>query len=468
MPGRQGRAEFGAIGDGVPMTFERTGDGIRREIEARGHRHVKVGVTDIDGVLNGKYMARDKFLSALEGGFGFCDVVLGWDVDDQLYDNATLTGWHKGYGDAPVRLLPETARTLPFEDGILFVLGEFAGEHEAICPRAALRRVLAGADAMGFAAQAACEYEFLVVEENAASLAAKGFRGLAPHGAGNFGYSVLRNSVNTAFYRGLLDLADAIDTPLEGLHEETGPGALEAAIRVDGALAAADKAALFKTFAKVFAQRNGLIASFMAKGDAAMPGQGGHVHVSLKGAAGFHDPAAPGGIGATMRHFIGGLQRLAPALTALVAPTVNAYRRLVPGYWAPTAATWGIDNRTVAIRAIPGSPSSQRVEFRIPGADANPYLALAATLGAGLWGVRHAVEPGPAATGNAYLQTFPDDLQLPRTLTEAASRLRASPEARELFGDAFVDHFAATREWEERQFLRHVSDWELKRYFEII
>ncbi|MDB5590978.1 glutamine synthetase [Enterovirga sp.] len=446
-------------------------DEIKTLLDSRGVRHVKVGVFDVDGVLNGKYMARDKFLSALEGGFGFCDVVLGWDVDDQLYDNTTVTGWHKGYGDAPVRLLPETWRELPFEDNTLFVLGEFSGEHEAICPRAALRRVLARAEEAGLSALAACEYEFLVVEETAASLAGKHFRAPTPHGSGNFGYSVLRNSVNTGFYHGLLDLSDSMGFPLEGLHEETGPGALEAAIRVDGALAAADKGALFKTFTKVLAQRSGLMASFMAKWESGMPGQGGHVHLSLSGPDGaplFRDEAAADGISDMMRHAIGGLQRLAPALTAMVAPTVNSYRRLVPGYWAPTAASWGIDNRTVAIRAIMGSAKSQRVEFRIPGADANPYLAVAAVLGAALWGIENRIEPAPAATGNAYLQTFPDSLQLPRTLTEAAGRLRASAEARDLFGDTFVDHFAATREWEERQFLRHVSDWELKRYFEII
>ena len=444
---------------------------LRALVEARGIRHVKVGAFDIDGVLNGKYMARDKFLSALDGGFGFCDVVLGWDVDDQLYDNTTVTGWHKGYGDAPVRLLPETWRELPFEENTIFVLGEFAGEHEAICPRAALRRVLARAEAAGFAVRAACEYEFLAVEETAETLAAKHYRSPKPHGAGNFGYSVIRNSVNTAFYRGLLELSEQMEFGIEGLHEETGPGALEAAIGVDDALAAADKAALFKTFTKVFAQRSGLLASFMAKWDAAMPGQGGHVHISLAESGGaplFREEDAPDAIGRPMRHFIGGLQRLAPAFTAMVAPTVNSYRRLVPGYWAPTAASWGIDNRTVAIRAILGTARSQRVEFRIPGADANPFLALAATLAAGLWGMENAIEPEPAADGNAYLQTFPDHLQLPRTLAEAAARFRASAEARAAFGDVFVDHFAATREWEERQFLRHVSDWELKRYFEII
>ena len=445
--------------------------GLRDMVEQRGIKHVKVGVFDLDGVMCGKYMAREKFLSALENGFGFCDVILGWDVNDQLYDNTEVTGWHRGYGDAQVRLLPESWRELPNESNSILVLGEFAGEHEQICPRGLLRRIIGRAKAAGFAVSAACEYEFLVVEENAASLAAKSFRGLKPHGAGNFGYSVIRNSTNTGFYQGLLDLSEAMDFPIEGLHEETGPGALEAAIRVDDALSSADKAALFKTFAKVLAQRSGLFASFMAKWDQAFAGQGGHVHLSLQrddGSAAFHDAAEPSAVSRTMRHFIGGLQRLAPVITAMVAPNVNSYRCLVPGYWAPTAATWGIDNRTVAIRAIKGSAKAQRVEFRIPGADTNPYLVIAAMLGAGLWGIENVIEPEPAISGNAYLQTVPGWLQLPRTLWEAAERLQASDHARQIFGEVFVDHFAATRQWEEREFRRHVSDWELKRYFEII
>lgn len=444
---------------------------VRALIDKRGLRHVKVGVFDIDGVLNGKYMARDKFLSALEGGFGFCDVVLGWDVDNQLYDNTTLTGWHAGYRDAAVRVIPGSCRELPLEENMLFFLGEFAGDHEALCPRAVLRRTLDKAVSLGFEAIAACEYEFLALDEDGPSVRAKGFRSMTPLGAGNFGYSVLRNSVNAEFYRGLLDLCDTMDMPLEGLHEEMGPGALEAAIIVDAALASADKAALFKTFAKIYAQRQKRHLSFMAKWDPAFPGQGGHVHVSLKtkdGAAAFYDSSQPHNISGTMRHFIGGLQKALPELTVLAAPTVNSYRRLVPGYWAPTAATWGIDNRTVGIRAIPGSSKSQRIEFRVPGADANPYLAMAAAFAAGLWGIENHIEPTAPSEGNAYLQEQPEELQLPRTLWDAAQRFKASPVARAAFGDAFVDHYVATREWEEREFRKHVSDWELKRYFEII
>lgn len=443
----------------------------RAIVKERGLRQVKVGVFDIDGVLNGKYMSADKFLSSLDDGFGFCDVVLGWDVNDQLYDNTTVTGWHRGYGDAPVRVIPESCRELPLEDNMLFFLGEFGGRHEAICPRAMLRRTLAKAASMGFAVNAACEYEFLALDEGDETLRAKGYRNLKSLGSSNFGYSVIRNSVNAEFYRGLLDLCDAMNIPIEGLHEETGPGALEAAIVVDGALASADKAALFKTFAKIYAQRNGKHLSFMAKWDSAFPGQGGHTHVSLKGRDGrsiFHDASKPGNVSDCMRFFIGGMQKFLPEMTALVAPTINSYRRLVPGYWAPTAATWGVDNRTVALRAIPGSEKSQRVEFRVPGADANPYLAVASALASGLRGIEEEIEPDAAVEGNAYLQEAPAHQQLPRTLWDAAQTLRASTMGREIFGDDFVDHYAATREWEEREFRKHVSDWELNRYFEII
>jgi glutamine synthetase len=169
-----------------------------------------------------------------------------------------------------------------------------------------------------------------------------------------------------------------------------------------------------------------------------------------------------------MRHFLAGQQALMPELLALTAPTVNSYTRLVPGYWAPTSATWGVENRTCALRVIPGSPKSQRIECRVAAADGNPYLVTAAALGAGLWGIEHRLEPGPPISGNAYEQPHAPALALPATLWDAAQRLRASDAARALFGDEFVEHFAATREWEEREARKHVSDWQLRRYFEII
>jgi glutamine synthetase len=443
----------------------KTADDAREIIEERGLTHVKVGLTDIDGVLRGKYLHKEKFFSVLENGMGFCDVVLGWDSDDQLYDNVTYTGWHTAYPDAPVRAVPESCREIPFETTLFFLL-EFAPPADTLCPRGVLRRVIEKARAMDFDPYAALEYEFFVFDETPDSVRAKNYRDLKPITPGHFGYSVLRSSVHGEFYRDLLSLAQAMDFPIEGLHTETGAGVLEASIGVDKALAAADKAALFKTFTKVLAQRRGWMATFMAKWSREWPGQSGHLHLSLKDA--FHDPSRPYGMSQVMAHFVAGQQLLLPELLALVAPTVNSYTRMIPGFWAPTHATWGVENRTCALRVIPGSAKSQRVEFRIAAADGNPYLVAAAALAAGLWGIEHTLPLSAPIAGNSYAVTHAEALALPSTLWEAAQRLRRSQAARALFGDAFVEHYAATREWEEREYRKQITDWQLQRYFEII
>ena len=442
----------------------------RKIVEERGLSHVKVGVFDLDGIMRGKYMSKSKFFSALESGFNFCDVVLGWDSNDQLYDNVTHTGWHTGYPDASVRVLPESCRDLMYEEGGLFFLAEFSGPSEALCPRAMLRRTIDYCRSLGFEPFSAVEYEFFVFSETPKSAQEKGYRNLEPWTPGNFGYSVLRNSVQNEFYHELLRLGEVMDFPIEGLHNETGPGVLEVAIGVDGSLASADKAALFKTFAKVCAQRNSLMATFMAKWSNSYPGQSGHIHMSLQkdGQGVFFDDSKAHKMSDLMRHFTAGCQHYMPQMLAMVASTVNSYSRLVPGAWAPTNATWGVENRTCALRAIPGSPRSQRLEYRVAGADANPYLALAAALASGLWGIEEKLEPNEPIQGNAYDQQQPPELELPHTLWSAAQNLKASKRARGLFGDAFVDHFAATREWEEREMRKTITDWELRRYFEII
>jgi glutamine synthetase len=439
-------------------------------VEQRNLSHVKVGVFDIDGIMRGKYISRAKFLSALENGFGFCDVVLGWDCQDQLYDNVKFTGWHTGYPDAPVRILPESCRPLPFEENGLFFLAEFTDQAEQVCPRATLRRVIDRARQMGFEAYAGFEYEVFFFNETPDSIREKNYRNLKPMAPGWFGYSVIRNSVAADFYRHILATCEEMDFGIEGLHEETGPGVIEAAIAFDQALASADKASLFKTFIKILAQRHSMMATFMAKWSADYPGQSGHIHLSLKkqGESVFYDANKPHTMSDAMRHFVGGQQRLMPELLAMVAPTINSYTRLIPGFWAPTDSTWGVENRTCALRVIPGSPKSQRVEYRVAAADANPYVILAAALASGLYGIENRIEPEPEIRGNAYDQKFPEQLALPRTLWDSAQRLRGSKMARDFFGDAFVDHFAATREWEEREYRRHISDWELARYFEII
>jgi glutamine synthetase len=446
---------------------------VKSIVQQRGLTHIKVGVADLDGVIRGKYMSREKFFSALDKGFGFCDVVLGWDSNDQLYENVGIqyTGWQTGYPDAQVHIIPSSCRDVYGEPNMLFFLAQFEGTAERICPRGLLLRVLAKAKAMGLSAYSAFEYEFFVFNETPESVRAKHYKNLNPITPGFFGYSTLRSSVHAELYQQLLALCEQMDFPLEGLHTETGPGVLEAAITVDAALNAADKALLFKTFTKVWAQRNNMMATFMAKWSNDYPGQSGHIHISLRdqdNKAVFFQAGAEHNMSEIQRQFVAGQQRYMPELTAMYAQTVNAYSRMVPGFWAPTHATWGVENRTTSLRVIPGSESSQRVEFRMGSADANPYIALAAALGSGLMGIEQKLSPQAQVKGNAYEQTFDESLALPTTLDRAAERLAQSQVAKTLFGAEFVEHYAATRIWEAQEFRKHITDWEMKRYFEII
>src|SRR5436190_5804419 len=302
----------------------KTAANAKKIVEERKLSHIKLGLFDVDGVLRGKYLARDKFLSALEQGFGFCDVVLGWDSNDQLYDNVSFTGWHTAYPDAQCRIVPSSCRALPLEDDMLLFLAEFAGPAEVLCPRGTLRRILKRAEGMGYSAMAACEYEFFLFEETPHSVRQKGYKDLKTITPGFFGYSALRSSVHADFYQHLLELCELMRLPLEGLHTETGPGVVEAAIVHAEALEGADRAALFKTFTKVLAERRGWMATFMAKWSRDWPGQSGHLHISLKDKRGkpvFFDARKTDHIFDEMRWFIRGHEALMPELLALVGPT---------------------------------------------------------------------------------------------------------------------------------------------------
>jgi glutamine synthetase len=444
---------------------------LKEAFESHGIRRVKVGGHDVDGILRGKYLALDKFWGALKEPLGFCDVIFGWDAADALYDNARLTGWHTGYPDTRARVDTSTFRVIPWEPDTAAFLMDFVredGSAHPACSRGLLQRVIARAQALGFDPVLAAEFEFFVFRESSRSLHAKGFRNLEPLSPGMFGYSWVREGQHAGFCHAILDEMAAFGIPIEGLHTETGPGVYEAAIHYDSALRAADKAALFKTSLKEVAARHGYAVTFMAKWNASLPGSSGHLHHSLwkDGRNAFYDAADPHGLSSIARQYIGGQVALMPELTALVSPTINSYKRYVPGVWAPLNASWGVENRTCAIRAIPGSDASTHVEHRQPAADINPYVAMATTLAAGLWGIEQGTRAPPPVQGDASSRT--DLPPLPRTLREATDGLIASRIAPTLLGEAFVDHYARTRDWECRQYDRAVTEWELGRYFEAV
>ncbi len=433
---------------------------------------VKVAVSDIDGILRGKYLHPDKFFSAAESAFGFCDVVFGWDSSDACYDNTKLTGWQHGFPDALVHIDLDTYRRVPWDGQVPFFLGEFVlpdGRPSPICPRQTLKRVLARAERLGVKPMCGVEYEWFNFAETPQSWAAKRGVGPQPITPGMFGYSLLRMNHRREYLNALMDEMLAFGVPIEGLHTETGPGVYEAALQFCPALEAADRAILFKTGAKEIAARFEIMPSFMAKWSAQYPGCSGHIHQSLWDDSGnlCFDERSPRGMSEMFERYVAGQLACLMEFAPMFWPTVNSYKRLVDGFWAPVKPTWGIDNRTASFRVIGGSAKSTRLETRCPGADINPYLAMAALLAAGLHGVEAGLKlDTPPITGtNQGAEHVP---RAPRTLIETTRIFERSTVARDWLGDDFVEHFAATREWEWRQWLDGVTDWELKRYFEII
>ncbi len=436
---------------------------------------VKVAVADIDGVLRGKYLHKDKFFSAAEGGFGFCDVVFGWDSQDVCYDNTTITGWHKGFPDVLARIDLRTHRNVPWDDGVPFFLGDFVWQKDGkeapfpLCPRQLLKRVLARAESMGLMPMCGMEFEWFNFSETPQSWAAKKGVDPDPISPGMFGYSLLRANAAQPYFAALFNEMGAFGVPIEGLHTETGPGVYEVAILFSEALEAADRAVLFKAGAKEIGSRFDIMPSFMAKWSAQYPGCSGHIHQSLSDGKvnRFYDPKGRHGMSKLFESYLAGQVDALMEFAPMFWPTINSYKRLVDGFWAPVKPTWGVDNRTASFRVIPGSPKSTRLETRCPGADVNPYLAMAAVIAAGLNGV----EKGTKLTAKPITGTNEGSDHVPRaprTLIETTQVFRKSEAARDWFGDEFVDHFAATREWEWRQWLDAVTDWERQRYFEII
>lgn len=432
---------------------------------------VKIAVSDIDGVLRGKYISSEKFLSIAQNELAFCEVVFGWDMADQVYDNNSYSGWHTGYPDALVRLSLSSFRKIPWENGLPFFLGEFIdADRQAleICPRQLIQKIIAQAAEAGFEAKCSQEFEWFNFAETSRSFAEKEGKHLTPLTPGMFGYSILRSSEQNDFVSALFEQLKQFDIPLEGLHTETGPGVYEAAIAYSDVLSAADNAILFKTGVKEIAYKHGILASFMAKINENLPGCSGHVHQSLWQANTnlFFDAAQPHQISETMQQYMAGQLFCLPHILPMVAPTINSYKRLVEGAWAPTTVTWGVDNRTVAIRALTGGSKSCRVETRVVGSDTNPYLAIAACLAAGLYGIRHRLSLQTVTVGNGYNDV--SNGRFPKSLEEANQAMKNSAVAIELFSENFVNHFTQTRDWEVRQFAKVVTDWETKRYFEII
>jgi glutamine synthetase len=442
---------------------------------------IVLGGTDTHGIMRGKRIPIRQLPEVLEHGLPICDVfwVMHVDESDLVPRPADYAGYFptetQGYPD--IHAVPDlgTLRTVPWHPNTALILCDWELPEDKgavpISPRGVLRQVIARARDMGYESLSALELEFYLLREKAGTAHRKRPDELVPLQEVPSTYGVVMGSLQE-------DIGSIIRTqmldyglPVEACNPETGPGQFEITLRYGPTLTTTDDAFLFKTGVKELAAQNDLLATFMAKPATGWAGNSCHVHISLRDLEGrgvFYDAAAPERLSTTMRHFAGGILHTMREFTALMAPTPNSYRRFVPYSWAGTTATWGIDNRSVGLRAIRDGEHGTRLEHRQPGGDANPYIAAAATLAGGLHGLVKAIEPGELNSGDVYSQAAERLTMLPTDLTEAVDLLEGSQAARDWFGDDFVDHYVAMKRAEIKAQAVAVTDWEVARYLEAI
>jgi glutamine synthetase len=367
---------------------------------------------------------------------------------------------------------PDSARPYPFEDNAALLIADYAGKSAALSPRQLLKAQIEKARALGFGVRAALEFEFFVLEEDAASLRDSGFMRLAAFAKDNRCWAGESAAGHAGFVRELREILDAGGVKLLSLGLELGPGCFEATLRAQDPLRAADDAAAFKMFTKAFCRRRGLTAAFMAQLAAQLAGLSGHIHLSLydlaTGKPLFADAAGADGMSALFRQFTAGIVALAPEALAMTHHNVNSYRRHSPGNWAPKTASWAVQNYSVGVRVVPAPEDACRLEYRLPGADVNPHLGLAFALGAGLWGIEHKAELPPPFLGGGPNEMPKGDVSLPHDLFEAAERIERTARARAIFGVAFIDHFARVCRVEEGALRRATGGPERARYLEVV
>jgi glutamine synthetase len=449
-----------------------TPDELERAIGSGAVDTVIVAITDMQGRLMGKRVTGGFFLEHARHGTHFCTYLLGTDMEMTTPSGYRLTNWETGYGDWLADPDWDTLRVLPWLEKTAIVLADARDEETGglipIAPRGILKRQIEKAREMGLAPRMASELEFYVLKETYEQAAEKGFQNLTPFGWYNEDYHLLQATKAEPLYRRFRNEMTAAGVPIEFSKGEAAPGQHEVNIHYADALEAADRHALFKHGVKEMAWQSGHAVTFMAKPDHRWTGNSAHVHVSVWDADGgrnaFHqDGAEPYGMSDTMRWFLGGMMAAARELVFFIAPFVNSYKRYAVASWAPVNVVWGRDNRTCGFRVV-GSGPSLRIENRLPGGDANPYLSYAAILGAGLHGVENRIEPPEQFHGNGYQATGVP--RIPRALWEAAQLLEQSTLARRIFGDEVVDHYANAARIEQETYDAVVTSWERERYLE--
>ncbi|MEX0860577.1 MAG: glutamine synthetase family protein, partial [Cucumibacter sp.] len=393
------------------------------------------------------------------------------DIDMEPVPGYRAANWEKGYGDFVLKPDLSTLRRAAWLEGTALVLADVLDHHHRHpiphSPRGILRTQLKRLEAMGLTANFASELEFYLFDDSYRAAFDKRYSGLTTAGYYIQDYHIFQTTKEEAVMRAVRRHLDASGIPVENSKGEWGPGQEEINIRYAEALEMADRHTILKTAIKEIASAQGKAVTFMAKWNYGLAGNSSHIHMSLANASGrnvFYDPKAEHAMSQTMRHFMAGLLAHAQEITWFLAPYVNSYKRFQVGTFAPTKAIWSHDNRTAGFRLVGGSTKSVRVECRIGGADLNPYLAFAALLAAGLDGIEEKRELEAAFSGDAYQGKRLREV--PKTLRDAIAAMRKSKMLHEAFGEAVMEHYLHTAEWEQFEYDRRVTDWELMRGFE--
>jgi glutamine synthetase len=451
----------------VPVRNDRmlTVDELREAILADEIDTVILGFTDMQGRLQGKLLHGRFFLdSVLEHGTEGCNYLLAVDVEMNTVDGYDISSWDKGYGDMVFELDLATIRRLPHRPGTALIqcdLNLLDGAPVRVSPRAMLRAQVDRAAALGYSAIAGTELEFVVFDTTYEDAWDRGYRDLTPANRYNVDYSLLGSSRVEPLLREIRNMMYGAGMTVESAKGECNFGQHEIAFKYDQVLATADNHSVYKTSAKEIAHQRGQSITFMAK-PSEREGNSCHIHMSLRGTDGDLTFWKDGARTAVYDQFIAGVLATMREFTLFYAPNINSYKRFAKGSFAPTAVAWGLDNRTCSVRLV-GHGASARMENRLPGGDVNPYLALAAMLAGGLYGIEHELELEPETSGNAYESGAPT---VPTTMREARDALAASGIAREVFGDDVVDHYLNYADVELAAFESAVTDWELRRGFE--
>ena len=444
-------------------------DELREGVDLGEIDTVLVVFPDLAGSWKGKRMTGHFFVDdTLHHGIEACNYLIATDVEMNVLPNYRFANWEAGYGD--MRCVPDldTMRRVPWLEKTAMVIGDLVDEHDVpieVSPRQILKRQLERAAKLGYTVMTGAELEFFLFRDSFEEAAAKGYRDLVPDSNTVQDYHILQTTKDEHLIRAIRNGMDAAGVPIECSKGEAGVGQHEINLRYAEALEMADRLAIYKNGTKEIAALGGRAVTFMAKWSMDDVGSSCHVHSSIweGDASRCAGTDGPYGMSAVFASYVAGMVATAREMSWLFAPTVNSYKRYQLGSWAPTAVAWGTDNRTCGLRVV-GHGSGMRVESRIPGADANPYLAFAGVIAGGLHGIERGLALNAPFSGNAYESK--DVPRIPWNIVEAIDLLEGSPVAQHAFGDDVLHHFVTTARHEWLSFNKTVTDWELRRNFE--